>query len=192
MPDYKEVTNTIRVPANTGLAGFLHTLKEILKQPRVSTINIDARGSVTYKRHVLVTEDEPEQNYGVNFDTLQPAHVIRNSHTQEFLPPSGLPASTVIGMMFERAAREQYNPLAFVTGADTSLWRWYRYTTGHELEAGDTLFGLPLLKDRHIPDTALVLCAGYGRDAEFIDTRTSYKFEMPSYTFPDTTVEVML
>lgn len=193
MPEYKEVTGTIRVPENTGLEGFMHTIQSILKRPRVQELKVDARGQVKYRRFLLEGESDggPNNNFGVDFDSLQPYYVVRNSRVQEFMPPPHLSAAVVVGLMFDKVAKDQLNPLAFVTGKGTALWEWYRFTTGHAPESHDTFFGLPLLTDRHIPDTALLLCAGFGKDAAFIDTRTSYKVEIPVYEPPPSDVKVM-
>lgn len=93
--------------------------------------------------------------------------------------------------MLDQVAKDQLTPLAFATGRMTVLWEWYRFTTGYTFEVHDRFFGLPLLTDRQLPDTALLLCAGYGRGARFIDTQVSYKVEMPRYEFPTTDVEVL-
>jgi len=194
MSDFKEVTATIQVPANTGREGFLHTLGEILKKPRVQHIEIDARGQVKYRRYVLDGEDDGNKanNFGVDFDFLQPYHVVRNASLKEFMPPGDLSAAIVVGLMFDRVGKDQMTPLAFVTGQSDALWEWYRFTTGHEIEERSTFFGLRLLTDRHIPDEVLLLCAGYGKDAAFNDTQVSYKVEIPTYKTPTTDVQVLL
>ena len=189
MPEFKEVRGSIEVPSNTGTEGFIHTLREVLKLSRIQEIKIDSRGQVTFKRFVL-DQEEPENNFRVNFTDVEPYAVIRNASVKEF-SPGGLPAPVVVGMMFDKASQESMSPLAFATGAHSVLKDWYRYTSGYTLEASDQLFGLPLLPDRQIPDTVLLLCTGYGRDASFLDTRVSYKVEMPSYVMPDTNVEVI-
>ena len=193
MSEHKEVTGTIQVPANTGIDGFLHTIKELLKRPRLQSINIDARGRITFRRFALEGEDDgaPNNNFGVDFQDLSPYYVVRNVQVLEFAPPRGATASTCVCMLLDRMAKDKMHPLAFVSGASTMLWDWHRYTTGYEIEERTQLFGLPLLLDRHIPDTALLLCAGYGREAAFIDTRLSYKVEMPQYGLPPADVQVL-
>ena len=189
MDGYREVSKTINVPPNTGIDGFLRTLRQILRKPRVQDVHINSRGSVRYVRYVR--EDEPEDTAGIDFDDLQPYHIVRNAELQEFMPPSELPAAVVIGMMFDRVAQDRMHPIAFATGAASGLWDWYQYTTGHIVEARRQLFGLPVLADRQIPDSVLLLCAGFGRDASFVDTQISYKVEMPRYALPTTEVEVI-
>lgn len=185
MSDFKEVEGTITVPPNTGRAGFLRAIEAILRKPRVQSVEIDSRGYVKFRRWVLNGEDaSKENNFGVDFKDLQPFHIVRNARVQELVPPEDLPAPVVLGLMFEKSARDQMHPLAFVTGPQTTLWEWYRFTTGHDMQERLTLFGLPLKHDRHIPDTALLLCAGYGKDAKFIDTQVSYKVEIPSFQPP--------
>jgi len=193
MDDFKEVTGTIEVPKNTGIEGFISTIRQLLARPRLQSITIDSRGKITFKRFVLEGEEagSPNNNYGVDLASVQPFHVVRNAHMLELHPPAGVPAPVVVGMLFDRVAQDKLRPLAFVVGAGTALWGWYQFTTGHRLEERDFFFGLPVLYDRQVPDTALLLCAGYGRDAAFIDTQTSYKVEIPEYTI-ETEVEVML
>ncbi len=189
MDDYREVSKSIDVPPNTGVDGFLRTLRQILRKPRVQDIHINSRGQVRYTRYVR--EDEPEEPVGIEFDDLQPYYVIRNAELREFMPPPDLPAPVVIGLMFDQVAQERLQPIAFAVGAQTGLWDWYQYTTGHDVVARRQLFGLPIFIDRQIPDSVLLLCAGFGRDASFVDTQTSYKVEMPRYALPSTEVEVI-
>lgn len=189
MDEYREVTKSIDVPPNTGIDGFLLTLRQVLRKPRLQQITVNARGRVSYSRYVR--DGEPEEMSGLTFDDLQPYHIIRNADLQEFMPPEDLPASTVIGMMFDQVVQDRLHPIAFASGAETALWSWYQYTTGHAVVGRRQLFGLPLFLDRQIPDSVLLLCAAFGRDATLIDTQTSYKVEMPQYTLPTTDVEVI-
>jgi hypothetical protein len=182
MDEYREVTGTIEVPANTGLEGFVKTIRELLRRPRLQEINIDARGKVTFRRFAKNGEEhEQGNNFGVDLSDLQPWHVIRNAEIKECLPPQDLPAAVIVGIMFDQVAKDRLIPLVFATGRMTVFWDWYQFTTGYTFETRDRLFGLPVLTDRQLPDTALLLCAGFGRDAKFIDTQVSYKVEMPRY-----------
>lgn len=193
--EYREVTGTINVPKNTGIEGFLSTIRQLLIRPRLQSIHIDSRGTVTFKRFVLDGEDigGPNNNYGVDLESVQPHHVVRNAEALLEAPlPQGAPAPVVVGMMFDKVAQDKLRPLAFVVGAGTLLWQWHTFTTGHSVIDHSFYFGLPVLTDRQIPDAALLLCAGYGRDAAFIDTRMIYKAEIPEYVMPETEVEVML
>ncbi len=193
MDDFKEVTGTIVVPKNTGIEGFMSTIRQLLTRPRLQSILVDSRGKVTFKRFVLEGEevDGSNNNYGVDLESVRPSHVVRNTEMLELTPPSGLVAPVVIGLLFDKVAQDKLRPLAFVVGAGTMLWQWHQFTTGHDVRDRGFFFGQPVLEDRLIPDTALLLCAGYGRDAAFIDTRVSYKVEIPEYVMPETEVEVM-
>jgi hypothetical protein len=193
MDEFEEVTGTIEVPKNTGIEGFMSTVRQLLTFSRLQSIFIDSRGKVTFKRFVLQGEDagSTNNNYGVDLESVRPSHVTRNADMIELTPPAGLPAPVVIGLLFDKSAQDKLRPLAFVVGAGSTLWQWYRFTTGHDLVDRSSFFGLPVLADRMVPDTALLLCSGYGRDAAFIDTRMSYKVEIPEYVMPETEVEVM-
>jgi hypothetical protein len=191
--EHREISATVVVPPNTGIEGFVRTLRTILKRPRVQHIEIDARGKVTYRRWGKAVDEDggPNNNFGVDLEDLHPYNVIRNSSVREFMPPPGLPAAVVAALMFDKTAKDQMHPLAFASGAETTLWEWFRFTTGFSLEDRDTFCGLPLLLDRQLPDTALLLCAGFGKDAAFVDTQVSYKVEMPHYRVPTTDVQVI-
>ena len=193
MDDYREVTGTINVPSNTGIDGFVKTIRELLRRPRLQEINIDARGKVTFRRFAKNGEEYGNQdnNFGVDLSDLQPYNIIRNAEIKECLPPSDLPASVIIGIMFDQVSKDTLVPLAFATGRMTVLWDWYQFTTGYVFETRDRLFGLPLLTDRLLPDTALLLCSGFGKDAKFIDTQVSYKVEMPRHEVSTTSLKVI-
>lgn len=190
--DYQEHTQTIRVPSNSGVDGFLRTLRDILKLSGVLDINIDARGKVTYRRAVPKTEDGTSQfNIGVDFSGVQPHGVVRNAHVEEVTMYDGVSASVVVGALCDMARTVRLHPTAFVSGANSTFWEWHKASTGLLLRNRDHLYGLPFLSDRLIPDTALLLCAGFGRDSAFKDTRNVYKVEMPSMVVPDSAVEVV-
>ncbi len=179
--EYKEVTGTVSVPKGTGIEGFLHTVRSILTKRRVQEIKIDAKGSVHFRRVVADNEEveSADTNFGIDFDFLQPYNIIRNTQMRELSLSAALPAPVVLGLMFDKVAADQLKPTAFVTGADSSFWEWYRVTSGAALSTRSELFGIQVLTDRSIPDSALLLCAGYARESAFHDIVVSYKFEIP-------------
>lgn len=177
MSALKEVTNTVEVPASTGVEGFLHAVREIIKQPLVQKVVIDAKGRVSYTR--LVQEGEEEvKNYGVDFGPLEPYAVIRNADTQELSYPPNLGACDIITAMLDAVSTHGYTPICFATGINTMLWNWSHFSSGIELQSREFLSGFPIFYDRQLPDTALVLCAGVGQTRALIDTRLAVKVEM--------------
>lgn len=179
--DLKEVEATINVPPNAGIPGFLRTLEQILKKPRVQSIQIDARGVIHFRHYVPEDEMDTAKNFGVDFADIQPYNIVRNADVREILLQSEpIPAAIVIGYLLDRCVTEQMRPLAFATGVGTTLWSWYTNTTGAQITTTSHFFGLPVMRDDKLPDTALILCCGYGRDAAFIDTRVAYKIEIPT------------
>ena len=190
MSDFREHTDRIEVPKNVGLEGFLHTVRELLKKPRVQDIHIDARGVVKCRRYV--DQDSDIRNSGIDFDGMLPNAIVRNTDISEVAVAANANAAVVLSGLPDLVAVAQLTPLGFVTGADSTLWEWYKHTTRASLQQRDSLQGLPVYPDRMIPDTALILAAGYGRDASFLDARNSYKIEMPNYTYPGNDVEVMI
>lgn len=192
MNDLKEVKDTIEVPKNTGIEGFLQAIRGLLRLPKIVDIHIDARGKISYRRYVREADNSPNAGLDVEWAKLQPAFIVRNTDVEEVSAYESTNAGVVIGSMLDMVAVAQLHPLAFVTGADTVLWEWYRVTTGVVLRGKSSLHGLPLYTDRNLPDTALILTAGYGRDAELIDARNSYKLEMSVISYPKQNVEVMI
>lgn len=176
MTEYQEITGTVEIPKNVGVKGFLRALEDILKLPRVQEISIDARGKITYRHYVR--EGEPQRPLQVDFDTLQPYAVIRNSNVVELADPD-LNAAVALGQLFNMAASDHLFPVAIVAGANTKLWTWYAVSTTLSLSSREELYGLPFLIDRHLEDNHVVLCAAYTRGAALIDTQKSYKFVIP-------------
>jgi len=173
--DYKEKTETLKLPANVGLEGVLRILKEVLRRPRLQEVVIDARGSVTYRRLVREGEADP---LNLDFADLEPFGVLRNADVEEMLVPAAVNGATAVGEMLDRVTAEHMYPVAFVTGAATVFWDWYSATTGSSLRTKGYIFGLPILPDAHIPDTALLLCAAHSRESALIDTEWALKIEM--------------
>lgn len=189
MDDFEEVIDSVDVPKNTGLEGFLHVVRGYLRMPRIQEITIDARGKVKVRR--FVRKNDTVRNVGIDFEQLSPYAIVRNGDVEEVMFLEGANAAVVIGSLLDKASTAQYKPLAFVTGAATVLWDWYKMTTGVRLSDQNSLHGLQLYRDRHLEDTVLILATGYGRDAAFVDTRLSYKVELPVYRFSNTGVEVL-
>lgn len=173
--EYRTVTKVIEVPKGTGKDGFVAVVRRLIELSRVQYINIDARGKIRFER--VVREDEPIEPVAMDFSTLMPSHVIRNSEITELEEQSN--AAFGIASMFNEAAKNQVYPISFVTGPNTTLWTWHEKTTGITLGRKDTLYGFPLLQDDQIPDWVLILCTGYTRESSMVDTRTCYKMTMP-------------
>lgn len=189
MPDLVLVTHSIDVPKNTGHEGFIHTIRQILKLSRIQSINISARGKVTYERYVA--GEEPRSAIGVDFTGIEPSHIIRNAiNGVEEIILDAQNAAVILVDMLDRSRTDGFFPTAFVSGANSTFWDWYPGTTLYPLSARDSICGLPLYYDRHVPDTALILCASFTSDGALIDTQKAYKIEMAPVLVPRTDVEV--
>jgi len=188
MTSYSAVERTVSVPLRTGVSGLMHAIREILKKPRVQSILIDSKARITYTCYV--PDDMHDDNLGVNFEELEPSYIVQHSDIREIQNPSRNGAAA-IGQMFAAVASDHLHPLAFVSGADTNLWEWYRLTSGVDMRRSDSMYGLPIYLDRAYEDDLLLLCAGYGRDAGFVDTQATYKMYMDIDVGPVTSVEVI-
>ena len=189
MSELQLVTESIDVPRNTGIDGFLHTVREVLKLSRVQSINIDGKGKVTYKRY---TDDDDRRLVGIDFTDVEPWHLTRNAPDGvEELLLSSTNAAVTLTAMLDRASYEKLYPVGFVSSPNTMLWGWYQYTTGFSLGSHERLCGVPVYYDRHVPDSALILCASFSRDGALVDTQKAYKIEMDYLVAPSTDVEVI-
>lgn len=177
MSTTKQQTHTIEVPANTGVEGFLVVMRQVLQLPKVQKVVIDCTGRVTYQR--VVQEGEENSNVNVSFDHIQPYAIIRNGQTKELTYPGSMSAAAIIGAMFDVLAFNSLTPIAFVVSPQTTLWSWLYFSSALEVHTKSVLFGCPLLLDKHIPTTALVLCAGVDGTKAVVDTRVSIKVEIP-------------
>lgn len=171
----REVTKTTEVPAHSGVDGFLHALREIIGQPRVQRIVIEASGKITYTRQQGGAE---ESNQGIDYGPLEPYNVMRNHDMHELSYPRSLGASDVLTAMFDLVTNNGFTPICFAVGQDTELWNWFHFTSGVELQSREMLYGYPVYPDQQLPRTALVLMSGVGRTRALIDTRLSVKVEM--------------
>jgi hypothetical protein len=189
-PEYKEVSHAISVPKGTGVEGFLHTVRELLKLDRLQEVVIDARGYVRYKRYTL--DGESAQPLAIDYEGLQPHFVIRHGEiTEIFLQEK--PAASIPAVLCDEAGREGLWPTAWATGAASTFWAWYK-RAGVPLGGNKTLCGLPVYYDSGLTDTALYLCAAHNRGASLVDCHRFFKFEledMPRLSVEVTTVEVL-
>jgi len=177
--EFEEFAETVDVPRNTGTEGFLQLIRSILKLGRVQEIVIGATGRVSYKYRAprVAAKFNPEQL----FDSVSPAYVVRNSELRELRVPDDCHSVEVLFVMMRAARLDGAEPIAWVVGADTILPTWlvqrssllddYNYPS-------DSMLGLPVFKDRMMPDESLTLCAGPRRGGELVDTTMAYKIAM--------------
>jgi hypothetical protein len=184
------VTHSIDVPKNTGIEGFMLTIRELLKLARLQSISIDAKGKVTYKRYV---EEGEKQKIGVDYEGVEPWHITRNAPdgVEELMLNTPNAAVTLAGVL-DRSSQEKLHPTAFVVSPNTTLWWWYQHTTGFSLGSHKHLCGLPIYFDRHIPDTALILCSSFVRDGALVDTQKAFKIEMGYSVAPAIDMEIQV
>ena len=174
---YTEVTKSIEVPKNVGSEGFVLALKGIIRIPRVQKIEIQANGTVTYT--YFKHEDAPDAPLSIDFETIAPSAIVRNTEMRELELVEQDPAPVVVCKMFRAVRIAGMVPIAFVIGVDSVFWVWHKLAGLRNLDDSvDSAYGLPIVKDRHIPDEALVLCAGYDRNSALVDTAVSFKTVM--------------
>lgn len=184
MSAFKEYQGTVRVPKGAGVDGFLLALREILRRPRVQGIHIDARGTIQFT--YIGREDEgPLPSPEIQFETVSPLSVIRSGDVVEV--PEQKIAAHAVAALYRAASDELLYPVAFVVGTGTSFWKWHEQTTGIALNAQrEDLYGYPLFYDKQVPEHVLILCTAYMRGGSLLDTRKSFKINMPQlHELPD-------
>jgi hypothetical protein len=176
MSDYTEINESVEVPKNTGTKGFLRALEDILKLPRVQSIEIDSRGKVSYR--YFIRSGEEHAPLKTDFETLKPYAAIRNGGAIDEIGAPDRNAAMALGQLFNAASVDHLFPVAFASGANTIFWDWAQ-GSGLNLTSHEELFGLPFVTDRNIPDESLILGAAFARNAALIDIRKSYKLVIP-------------
>lgn len=177
MNDFKEFSETVRVPKGAGIDGFLVAMKAILRRPRVQSIQVDNRGVIKFT--YIGREDERALPLpDLEFETMMPMHIIRSNDVAEVTEESE--ASHAVASLFRAASQEMLYPVAFAVGANSSFWKWHAVSTGVSLDASrGEAYGYPVLYDDQIPDSVLILCAAYTRGGSMLDTRKSFKITIP-------------
>jgi hypothetical protein len=175
MPEYKEITEKLYVPKNTGIEGFITTLRRILSLSKVQSISINANGQIKYNR--IVREEENVQPLEIDFSTIMPSGIVRNNDIVELEEEKD--PTHAVARMFERVAQEHLFPVAWASGPSSTFWLWHE-RMGLTISVGrDEAYGLPFLYDEYFPPTTLVLCTGYTRNSALIDVKKSFKMLMP-------------
>lgn len=165
----REVTSRVQVPPNVGVRGFLHALGEILKVPKLQDLQIDMTGMVLYRHFVPDEEFTPLK---VDFSHLEPYSIVRNSRLEEQAIHKAITPVETIHLLFEKIDRKELFPICWVTGAATTLFKWIN------IEPREVFFGLPVYRDRHCEDNALILCASLGRGVDLVDVQLALKVSM--------------
>lgn len=176
MAEYEEVKESVEVPKNVGLPGFMAAIAGILKLPRVQEINIDARGKIAYR--FFRRPEEEKHALAVDFESLMPYAIIRNGKVVELAEPDEN-AAVALAQLLIQASIDHLFPVAFVGGAKTGVWRWLEVSTALHCPVRDELLGVPFYFDRNVEDHCLMLCAGYARGGSIADTQKSYKLVVP-------------
>lgn len=173
--EYHPVRKSIDVPRGAGVDGFILAIEKILTKRNIKNINISANGKINYER--MICEGEPEEDFEVDFTTVTPWAVLRNTNLVEVKLISDN-AAVSIAQLFQEMARDLLNPIGFAISQSSTFRKWHTRTTSLVLDT-DQLYGLPILYDPLIPQDVLVLCAGFGRQARLVDTKKAYKLTIP-------------
>lgn len=173
-----EHTEELEVPKNSGIEGFLATIKAILKLPAVQRVVIEPNKIVLTR---LIDPNKSNVPVELDFEGLLPYSVLRNCERIREIAPRDSVYSTLVAVMMA-ASKDRLYPVAFATGADTALLKWYENGTGDELDDEAPLLGIPVYRDRQIEDTHLYLCAARSRGGALVDTVRAYKVQLPEGT----------
>lgn len=174
--EYERVAYSIDVPRETGVEGFIVAIREVLKQSRVQSVEIDARGKVNVVRFVRASE--PRTEISVDFSTVTPAAAVRSGRVIEIVTqPSDNPLEVLL-RLYTACTRDQMFPVALIIGADSTFPAWLR-SFGYDVDPLERLYGQPVLSDRHVPDDALILATSYGPNGALADVQHCYKVALP-------------
>lgn len=186
----KEQTKRVDVPAEAGVEGFMHAVREILGKSNVQEIVMRADGTVSYTR-LIDPEREEADNLNVSYDHLAPYEIIRNRPVKAVNCPTSMCANEVIATVISTAVDSGYTPICFVADQSTQLWNWLHFSSDYQQQAKNHLFGYPLHLDKDLDESVLVLCAGVGETRALIDTRVSISVHMNTLSVIDDALEVV-
>ena len=185
--DFEQVSGVVDVPRNTGTEGFIQLIRSILKLGHVQDIHVTANGKVSYKYLAVKSADRPEFNPEQLFERASPSCVVRNSTLVEVRVDERKSSVETLVLVTRSAQLDGVVPNAWVTGANTLLFKWLpsrSNISAEQLQPGTILFGLPIYRDRMLPDESLILCASPCAGADLVDTTHAYKIAMVLPTTP--------
>ena len=175
MPEYKEMTETVDVPKNTGAEGFLLVVSKLLRLPRVQNISISGSGTVRYTR--VIRQDEKVTPIDIDFSSVTPFGVIRNNDIVEIEEDKD--SVHAVARLFQSAAMEHLFPVVWVSGPDTTFWMWHERQKLQMSSSRDEAYGLPFLYDDQVPASTLLFATAYTRGASVLNIKKTFKILMP-------------
>jgi hypothetical protein len=179
--EFEQVSEVVEVPRHSGKEGFVQLIRTILNLGHVQDIHVQANGKVTYKYLAAKDVERPAFNPEQLFERVSPSCVVRNSILQEIVVDVKANAMETLFRVMRIARLDRVETISWVTGADTILpvWLTKRSTIPEDvIRPYDVLMGLPVWKDRMLPDESLILCCGSNLGADLADTTHSYKIAM--------------
>lgn len=176
MQGYTSLEETMTVPLNTGVEGFLLAMRKILRLPKVQEVHIDLAGRVRVTR--LIRDDEEPQAWEVDFSSLTPMQILRHQIIVEL--EGGDNPTLAIARLFQRASQEHMVPIAFAAGAPSSFWRWQEKAAGLAIPFDQSeAYGLPVFYDANIDQSVLILCTAHTRGGNMIDVKKGFQIRVP-------------
>lgn len=168
---FVEQVDVVEVPKGSGLKGLLKTVEGILTEiPRVKELHISSTGQVRYTWHI--PEDAKPQALDIQFNDLMPYAIIRNTNLVEVLAPEGSGVLESVSHLLNAVYKDRLQPVCFVVHPQSPL-RASLQKRGIDM-GQDELFGYQVLEADELPQSALILCASYGRTIQIADTYKAY------------------
>lgn len=158
-PLFHKVEEKLKVPANTGIEGFILLFRKILTTPRVQRIEVNLHGEVHVER--LVAAEDPEKDIGpmeIDFGPLQLPAIVQRAEAVAISQPLGMPNERIIPHLLSAVQVDHLYPILFVVQDRIKFQKWLEATVGCLFGGG--CFGLGLEEDPELPEDALLLLAG--------------------------------
>jgi len=178
MSGLQERKKTITVPRGMGIDGMVALFKHIVALPRVQYIHVDGQGRISYSR--FVREDEQEDSYDLSdeFKNLMPSAILQFIDLREIADDDN--AARAVARLIYAVTSDGLVPIAFALHPKTLFWKWHTASVGLDVSnKPDNIYGVPTRFDEMIPDTSLVLLAGYKQDTPLADARRALKIVIP-------------
>lgn len=178
MSGLQERKKTVVVPRGMGIDGMVALFKHIVSLSRVQYIHVDGQGRITYARFVREDEKEDEYELSEEFKGMLPSAILQYVDLREIDEDSN--AGRAIGRLIYGVTSDGLVPLAFALHPKSLFWKWHVASVGFDISSkSESIYGVPTRFDEMIPDTSLVIMAGYKHDAPLSDTRRALKIVIP-------------
>jgi len=158
-----------------GIDPVLESMRAILSQKRIQSIKLELGKPIRYTRFVPRSEAEQQERVEEKAG-MQLGEIARNVMMEEYTGKEELPAKILVDLMLQIESRHLF--LSYVgVGAESRLITWLGLDPIAYGGIGN-LCGVPLRRDRDVPDNVLIFLGSPYRSARMDQVTYAIKAHM--------------